>query len=95
MVDGAAVSVDAPVRKAAGSRYSWFVVGLLFVGYCFSAIDARVLTLMVEPIQRDLQLNDFEMSLLQGFAFSLLYSVAAIPIGRAVDRTGRRAGLIA
>ena len=36
------------------------------------------------------------MSLLQGFAFSiLLYSVAAIPIGRYVDRTTRRSSLMA
>ncbi len=95
MVDAAAVPAGTQVRPATESSYSWLVVGLLFVGYCFSAIDARVLTLMVEPIQRDLKLTDFEMSLLQGFAFSLLYSVAAIPIGRAVDRAGRRANLIA
>lgn len=77
-----------------GGSYRWIVVAILFVGYCFSAIDARVLTLMVEPIQRDLGLTDFEISLLQGFAFSLLYSVAALPIGRFVDRTKRRATLI-
>jgi MFS family permease len=82
--------------SAAGPRgsYRWIVVSILFVGYCFSAIDARVLTLMVEPIQRDLDLTDFEMSLLQGFAFSMLYSVAAFPIGRYVDRTKRRSRLI-
>ncbi|MEX6725269.1 MFS transporter [Parapedomonas caeni] len=74
--------------------YRWMVVAILFVGYCFSAIDARVLTLMVGPIQHDLNLTDFEMSLLQGFAFSLLYSIAALPIGRFVDRARRRATLI-
>lgn len=77
-----------------GGMYSWAVVAILFVGYCFSAIDARVLTLMVEPIQTDLGLSDFEMSLLQGFAFSILYALAALPIGRFVDRTGRRSLLI-
>ena len=90
-----AATSEAPPREAAPSRgiYRWLVVAILFVGYCFSAIDARVLTLMVEPIQKDLGLSDFEISLLQGFAFSLLYSVAALPIGRFVDRTKRRATL--
>ena len=85
-----------PAMEAAPSRgvYRWLVVAILFVGYCFSVIDARVLTLMVEPIQKDLGLSDFEISLLQGFAFSLLYSIAALPIGRFVDRTRRRATLI-
>lgn len=81
-------------RPRLRGAYPWFVVGILFVGYCFSAIDARVLTLMVEPIQRDLGLGDFEMGLLQGFAFAILYSVAALPIGRFVDRTKRRSSLI-
>lgn len=75
-------------------HYPWLVVAILFVGYCFSAIDARVLTLMVGPIQNDLGLSDFEMGLLQGFAFAILYSVAALPIGRFVDRTKRRSALI-
>lgn len=74
--------------------YPWFVVAILFVGYCFSAIDARVLTLMVGPIQSDLGLSDFEMGMLQGFAFAILYSIAALPIGRFVDRTHRRSTLI-
>ncbi|RXZ65401.1 MFS transporter [Pelagerythrobacter rhizovicinus] len=77
-----------------GGAFRWLVVAILFVGYCFSAIDARVLTLMVEPIQNDLGLTDFEMGLLQGFAFSILYSMAALPIGRYVDRAKRRSMLI-
>jgi MFS family permease len=87
-----------PVSLGADTRprgaYPWFVVAILFVGYCFSAIDSRVLTLMVVPIQKDLGLGDFEMGLLQGFAFAILYSMAALPIGRLVDRTGRRSRLI-
>ncbi len=77
-----------------GRFYPWLVVAILFVGYCFSALDARVLTLMVGPIQQDLDISDFEMSLLQGFSFSLLYSIAAFPIGRYVDRSKNRALLI-
>ena len=77
-----------------GRFYPWLVVAILFVGYCFSALDARVLTLMVGPIKQDLGISDFEMSLLQGFSFSLLYSIAAFPIGRYVDRSKNRALLI-
>jgi len=92
MVTSYSAAVAEPARSTGG--YRWLVVVILFVGYAFSAIDARVLTLMVGPIQRDLGLSDFEISLLQGFAFSILYSIAALPIGRYVDRTGRRSLLI-
>jgi MFS family permease len=89
--EAAAADPEAGVR---GGTYRWMVVAILFAGYCFSAIDSRVLTLMVGPIQRDLGLGDFEISLLQGFAFALLYSIAALPIGRLVDRSRRRASII-
>lgn len=76
------------------SLYRWYVVFVLFVAYAFSAIDARVLTLLVGPIKSDLGLSDFQISLLQGFAFALLYSVAAMPIGRFVDGAARRTPLM-
>lgn len=77
-----------------GAAYRWYVVGVLSLAYCFSAIDARVLTLLVVPIKQDLGLTDFQISLLQGFAFALLYSVAAIPIGRLVDTSRARTRII-
>jgi len=83
----------APVPRGRGA-YRWYVVGVLFLGYAFSAIDARVLTLLVGPIKADLGLSDFEISLLQGFAFAILYSVAAMPIGRYVDGAARRTPLM-
>lgn len=80
--------------RAAGGACRWYVVGILSLAYCFSAIDARVLTLLVIPIKQDLGLSDFQISLLQGFAFALLYSVAAIPIGRFVDTSRNRTRII-
>jgi len=88
----AAANDAAPAARA--GVYRWYVVGVLSLAYAFSAIDARVLTLLVEPIKADLKLSDFQVSLLQGFAFALLYSLAAMPIGRFVDGTRRRTPLI-
>lgn len=85
---------NPPAEQAEGGFYRWYVVAILFLAYCFSAIDARVLTLLVIPIKQDLGISDFEISLLQGFAFALLYSVAAIPIGRYVDSSPHRSRLI-
>jgi MFS family permease len=45
---------------------------------------------MVIPIENDLKISDFQFGLLQGFAFSLLYALAGIPIGRIIDRYPRR-----
>jgi MFS family permease len=45
---------------------------------------------MIVPIQKDLHITDFQFGILQGFAFSLFYVLAGIPIGRLVDRYPRR-----
>lgn len=90
-----AADTAPPVQARTGGMYRWYVVIVLFIAYSFSAIDARVLTLLVIPIKREMGLTDFEISLLQGFAFALLYSVAMLPIGRLVDRTRRRGLLMA
>lgn len=85
-------TVAAP--RGGSEGYRWYVVAILFLAYCLSAIDARVLTLLIVPIKRDLGLSDFEISLLQGFAFALLYSLAAIPLGRLVDSSRNRARIV-
>lgn len=92
--EGAARSVDVVDAGREGAVYRSYVVFVLFVAYTFSAIDSRILTLLVIPIQEDLKLTDFQMSLLQGFAFALFYSLAAIPIGRIVDGTKSRVRLM-
>lgn len=89
-----ALDDQAAAAGEPAAAYRWYVVGVLSLAYCFSAIDARVLTLLVVPIKQDLGLTDFQISLLQGFAFALLYSVAAIPIGRLVDTSRARTRII-
>lgn len=69
---------------------AWYVVFVLFLAYTFSAIDRQILTLLVEPVRSDLELSDFQISLLQGFAFSLLFAVAGFPIARLSDSRSRR-----
>lgn len=75
------------------SERSWYpnyVLAVLLLAYIFSFIDRQILSLMVVPIRRDLAISDFEMSLLQGTAFALLYSVMALPIARLADVYSRR-----
>lgn len=72
------------------SSVGWRAVAILLVLYILSYADRKMLSLMIIPIQNDLGISDFQFGLLQGFAFSLLYALAGIPIGRLVDRYPRR-----
>ncbi|MBW2426489.1 MAG: MFS transporter, partial [Deltaproteobacteria bacterium] len=70
--------------------YGNYVLGLLLVAYIFSYIDRNILALLVEPIRRDLGISDFEMSLLQGPAFAILYSTMAVPVAYLADSRNRK-----
>lgn len=68
----------------------WLTVAVLFVLYILSLIDRNMMALMVEPIKADLQLSDFQISLLLGPAFGIFFCLCAVPIGIALDRFSRR-----
>lgn len=67
-----------------------FALVVLMLGYIVSFIDRQILSLMVQPIKADLGVSDFEMSLLQGFAFALFFCILGLPFGRLADRYSRR-----
>ena len=67
-----------------------FALVILMIGYIVSFIDRQILSLMVGPIKADLDVSDFEMSLLQGFAFALFFCLLGIPFGRLADRYSRK-----
>jgi MFS family permease len=75
-------------------RRAWYMVAVLMVIYVFSFVDRQILSLLVGPIKRDLDLSDTQMSLLMGFSFALFYTFCGIPIGRLADSRSRR-GIIA
>lgn len=72
------------------AAYAWYVVAVLMLAYVFAYLDRFILTLMVEPIKRDLGITDTEMSLVLGLAFAVFYTLLGIPIGRMADVANRR-----
>jgi len=74
--------------------YAWYVVVILTIAYVFSFLDRQILSLLVEPIRADLGISDTQMSLLQGLAFAIFYTLLGIPIGRLADKRSR-CGIIA
>ncbi len=73
-----------------GAKYAWYVVVVLMFTYAVAFIDRQILSLLVQPIRRDLGLSDTQISLLAGFAFAVFYSVLGVPIARLADRVNRR-----
>lgn len=56
----------------------------------FNYIDRTVLSVLQEPIKRELHLSDAQLGLLTGLAFALFYATLSLPIARLADRMNRR-----
>ena len=76
------------------SLAAWSTVTILMLAYVLSFVDRQILSLLVEPIKRDMVISDTQMSLLMGLSFAIFYTVCGIPLGRLADTKSRR-GLIA
>ena len=64
---------------------------LLTFASSLSFIDRQILNVMIGPIKRDLGgLSDTEISLIIGLAFSLIYTLATVPLARWADHHNRR-----
>jgi MFS family permease len=84
----AAASSDSSYPK---SFAAWYSVSILMLIYIFSFIDRTTISLLVEPMKRDLHISDTQIGMLQGLAFALLYTFLGLPIARLSDRHSRRA----
>ncbi|HEX3913055.1 MAG TPA: MFS transporter [Steroidobacteraceae bacterium] len=91
----APAGINAPAGGTAPAYPSafaaWYSVAVLMLMYVFSFIDRTTISLIVEPMKRDLHISDTEIGMLQGFAFALLYTFLGLPIARLSDRHNRRA----
>lgn len=59
--------------------------------YILSFVDRQIVAVLGVQIRDSLMLSNFQIGLLYGPAFSLIYAIAGIPMGRIADQTSRRA----
>ncbi|HWW65589.1 MAG TPA: MFS transporter [Sphingomonadaceae bacterium] len=69
---------------------AWYTIGLIAFVTMLSNVDRGIINLLVEPIKRDLALSDTEISLIVGFAFSLVYMCVGLPMSRVSDVRSRK-----
>ncbi len=84
-------STPAPTTESDQSgAYRWYVLGLLTLTSAFSVADRLVFGILVQDIKAAFALSDFELGLLGGLAFSLIYVLAGFPAARLADRSTRK-----
>ncbi len=73
-----------------GSRpYRFWMLALLVAIYASSSLDRLILATIAPALKHDLRISDLQFGLLSGLAFSLLYTLGGLPVGRLADRTRR------
>jgi MFS family permease len=76
-----------PATESTGlSRYA---LVLLTVIYVFNNVDRQIVNILAEPIRKDLSLHDWQIGMMTGFSFAILYATLGIPIARLAERGSR------
>lgn len=86
---------QAKEEAGTSNAYANYVLALLVLIAVTNWVDRTVIAVLLDPMKRDLGVSDTAMGLLNGFGFSLLYGVTAIPLARFADRRSRKVVLVA
>ncbi len=86
------IPIGAPPSKP--SRLPRYALALLLVVYVLNNVDRQIANILAEPIRKDLNLHDWQIGMMTGFAFAILYVMLGIPIARLAEK-GNRSLIIA
>jgi len=75
-----------PSTQAANA---WRILFLLFLANLFNFFDRTIPAIIIEPIRHEWGLSDLQLGLI-GTAFTLVYAIAGVPLGRMADTGARR-----
>jgi MFS family permease len=68
---------------------AWRILFLLFLANLFNFFDRSIPAIIIEPIRLEWSLSDFQIGLI-GTAFTIVYAIAGVPLGRMADTGARR-----
>jgi MFS family permease len=69
---------------------SWWAIFIFMIALMFNYLDRQLMTLLITPIKADFGLSDTQIGWLIGFAFTVFYVLAGIPMARFIDRGPRK-----
>ena len=87
LAGGSANASSQPWPKPATA---WYAVAVFALVLMFGQLDQGIISLLVQPIERDFHLVDWQISLLTGLAPVLFYALIGVPLSRLVDTRTRK-----
>lgn len=80
---------DEIAERLLSRRYRARFLALLLAVCTLTFMDRAVLSAVAQPLKLELGFSDFQLGLLQGLSFALLYATMGVPIGRLAERHSR------
>jgi predicted MFS family arabinose efflux permease len=80
--------METTQTRSTGKRR--YVLFILAATYGLSHIDRQIMSILMEPVKRDLALSDTQLGLLAGLGFAVFYALVGIPMAMWADRGNRR-----
>ena len=83
------VEEEAPLVPLVSPGFRRYALILLLAVYTVNFLDRQIVSILAEPIKRDLKLSDTQLGLLTGLAFAIFYTFLGLPIARLAERRNR------
>lgn len=77
------------MQQSQQAANAWRILFLLFLANLFNFFDRTIPAIIIEPIRLEWGLSDFQLGLI-GTAFTIVYAIAGVPLGRMADTGARR-----
>ncbi|MFM8376698.1 MAG: spinster family MFS transporter [Phenylobacterium sp.] len=82
-------SEGTPLVPLVSDGFRRYALVLLLAVYTVNFLDRQIVSILAEPIKRDLKLSDTQLGLLTGLAFAIFYTFLGLPIARLAERSNR------
>ncbi len=77
------------MQQSLQAANAWRILFLLFLANMFNFFDRTIPAIIIEPIRMEWSLSDLQLGLI-GTAFTIVYAIAGVPLGRMADTGSRR-----
>ncbi len=88
-MDQAATAAPSPPASPVGRPGRTMALLILTAIGTINFVDRQILSVLAEPIRKELHLSDTQLGLLTGLSFALFYGVVGVPAAMLADRTNR------
>lgn len=69
--------------------YKGWMLFLMFLMMASNYVDRSIIRILAQPIKAEFHLSDFQVGILGGFSFAMLYMILGIPVARLAERRNR------